>query len=56
MACYDLDTFRYHIFDKGILDDLNLDSETLDNVKKDDVELLKLGIKSVKMKIFGKTI
>jgi len=53
MACYDLDTFRYHIFDKGILDDLNIDSEALDTVKEDDVELLKLGLKSIKMKIFG---
>jgi len=55
MACYDLDTFRSHIFDKGILDDLDIDSETIDNVKDDDVALLKLGIKSIKIKIFGRT-
>ena len=54
MACYDLDTFRSHIFDKGLLDDLDLDSETIDNIKNDDVELLKLGIKSIKIKIFGR--
>ena len=54
MACYDLDTFRYHIFNKGILDNLDIDPETLDNVKKDDIELLKTGFKSVKMTLFGK--
>ncbi|MBU4503856.1 MAG: YkgJ family cysteine cluster protein [Proteobacteria bacterium] len=53
MACYDLDTFRSHIFDKGILDDLALDSKTLDIIKKDDVELLKLSLKSIKIKMFG---
>jgi len=54
MACYDLDKFRSHIFEKGILDDQNLDSGTLDAVKNDDVELLKLGYKWIKHKLFGK--
>ena len=54
MACYDLDIFRSHIFDKGILDDQNLDSATLNAVKTDDVELLKLGFRWIKDTLFGK--
>ncbi|MBW2012061.1 MAG: YkgJ family cysteine cluster protein [Deltaproteobacteria bacterium] len=53
MACYDLDTFRSHIFEKGILKDHNLDADTLDSVKKDDEALLKLGLKSIKKVFFG---
>ena len=53
MACYDLDTFRSHIFDKEILKNENIDQETLDSVKNDDVELLKLGFKWIKGTIFG---
>lgn len=53
MACYDLDTFRSHIFEKGMLKDHNLDADTLDLVKKDDEALLKLGLKSIKKVFFG---
>lgn len=48
MACYDLDKFRTHIFENGILDDLNLSSDILNSVKHDDTALLKLGIQWVK--------
>ena len=54
MVCYDIDKFRSHIFEKGILDDQNLDPGTLDAVKDDDVELLKLGYKGIKHKRFDK--
>ena len=53
MSCYDLDNFRHNIFNNGIIDDLNIDHEILIKAKEDDVELLKLGLMSVKMKIFG---
>ena len=53
MACYDLNAFKSHIFDKGILDGLNLSSDTLDAVKNDDVALLKLGLKWAKETLFG---
>jgi Fe-S-cluster containining protein len=53
MACYDLDQFRTHIFEKGLLDDLKLPAETLDMIKQDDVALLKLGIEWIKCSIFG---
>ena len=52
MACYNLDTFRSHIFEKGILDNLNLDSETLNEVKDDDKALLKLGFQWIKQTLF----
>ena len=55
MACYDIDKFRSHIFEKGILDDQNLDSGTLDAIKDDDVELLKMGFKWIKHKLFNKS-
>jgi len=55
-ACYDLDTFRSHIFARGILNDQKIDPGTLDLVKEDDVELLKLGFKWIKQELFGKTV
>jgi Fe-S-cluster containining protein len=52
MACYDLDRFRSHIFDKGLLDDMNLDSGTLDVIYRDEVALLKLGLRWLKQMLF----
>lgn len=52
MACYDLDTFRSHIFDKGILDNHPVDQNILDVAKNDDVELLKLGFNWIKDTLF----
>ncbi|UCD91039.1 MAG: YkgJ family cysteine cluster protein [Desulfobacterales bacterium] len=52
MACYDLDTFRSHIFDRGILHNDSIDPDALDKAKHDDVALLKLGFKWIKDTIF----
>ena len=52
MACYDLDRFRSHIFDKGLLDDFNIDGDTLEVIKNDDAALLKLGLKWIKQIFF----
>ncbi|MFC1830222.1 YkgJ family cysteine cluster protein [Thermodesulfobacteriota bacterium] len=52
LACYDLDNFRIHIFEKGLLEDRNLDSATLDAIENDDVALLKLGIEWIKRELF----
>ena len=52
MALYDLDHFRTQIFDKGLLGDFPMDSRTLNAIKADDVELLKLGIRWLKKKFF----
>jgi hypothetical protein len=54
LACYDLDTFRSHIFDKDLPGDRNLGPETLDALKHDDDELLKLGFEWVKKTLFVK--
>ena len=53
MALYDVDTFRSHIFEQQILDHWNLDEKTLDSVKNDDVELLKLGHRWIRKILFG---
>ena len=54
LACYDLDTFRSHIFDKDLPGRWNLDPKTMDAIKHDPVELLKLGFEWVKETLFGK--
>lgn len=53
MALYDIDTFRSHIFEQNILDNWDLDQKTLDTLKNDDVELLKLGHQWIKKTLFG---
>lgn len=53
MACYDLDTFRFQVFQKGILNGLDLDIDTLNAVKNDDVALLKLGLNWIKQVLFN---
>jgi hypothetical protein len=52
MALYDLDSFRSQIFEKGILDELHLNSDRLKKVAQDDVALLKLGFQWVKKVLF----
>ena len=53
MACYDLDGFRTHIFERGILHDQKVDPNILEAVKEDDVELLKLGLQWIKKVLLG---
>lgn len=52
LACYDLDRFRFHIFEKGLLDNLKLDADTLTTIQTDDVALLTLGIHWLKYIFF----
>ncbi len=52
MACYELDTFRSHIFAKGMLSNYNIDPDVLGKAKHDDVELLKLGFNWIKDTLF----
>ena len=52
-ACYDLDKFRTDIFEKGFLDDLDLDPDTLETAKNDDLVLLKVGLEWIKQRLFG---
>ncbi len=53
MALYDIDTFRSQIFEQNILDNWNLDEKTVNTLKNDDVELLKLGHRWIKKILFG---
>lgn len=52
LACYDLDTFRTFVFE-GKLDKLDIDHDTLELLKNDDLALLKLGLKWIKYMLFG---
>jgi hypothetical protein len=51
MACYDIDNFRVHIFEKGLLDDLELDKGYLESLKE-DTALLKFGKEWIKQTVF----
>jgi uncharacterized protein len=53
MACYDMDTFRQHIFEKGLFDDFELDSITLEKIKTDDVALLDVGMTWIQQILFS---
>ncbi len=52
IALYDLDRFSPNIFEKGLLDYFHLDSDIMEAVKNDDVELLKLGHRWIKQMLF----
>lgn len=53
IALYDIDRFRSHILEKGLLNDFHLDTDTLKATTNDDVELLKLGHRWIKQVIFS---
>ena len=52
-ALYDLDNFRSQIKANGLLDDFGLDSATMKKAMEDDVALLKVGMKWVKLVLFN---
>lgn len=49
-ACYDLDKFKRFIFESSFLKVFDIDRETVQKIKNDEVELLKFGFKWV---LFG---
>ena len=53
MALYDLDAFRSHIVEKGLPNNLQLNPDMLAAVKKDDIQLVKLGHTWVKHEFFA---
>ncbi len=53
LALYDLDNFRQVIFERDLLADLALDAERLEKIRTNDVELLKLGLEWIRLKLFG---
>ncbi len=48
MASYDLDMFKKYIFESNFLNVFDIDDETLNKIKNDEVELLKFGVKYIK--------
>jgi uncharacterized protein len=52
MVCYDLDNFKSHIFEKGLLDGLGLDADQLESLQ-DDTTLLRFGLEWLKDKLFS---
>ena len=53
LALYNLDEFRYRIFERGILKDFNLADSRLQTLKTDDETLMDFGIAWVKNMLFG---
>lgn len=49
---YDLDEFRFRIFEQGLLDEFNLEPSVLDRIRENDEALLDLGIHWVKNMVF----
>ena len=52
LACYDLDTFKTHVFEKGLLDADSVTSDVLKAARTDDIKLLMLGIQWIKGVLF----
>lgn len=53
MGCYDIDAFRSQMFEKGVLDNFDMDPELMEAAKDDDTALLKLGIEWIKQTLFN---
>ncbi len=53
MASTDLDKFRDFIFNSSFLDTYEIDKETLDKIKEDDIELMKFSFKYLASSLFG---
>ena len=53
MASTDLDQFRSFIFDSSFLNTYDVDQETLDKIKEDDVELMLFSYKLLASMLFG---
>lgn len=53
MASTDLATFRKFIFESSFLDTYQIDEETLDRIREDDVELMHFSFKYLASSLFG---
>jgi uncharacterized protein len=51
MALYDLDSFRRHVFEKSILEDMVLDPNLYEKAESDDSALLMIGMDAVRQMI-----
>jgi Fe-S-cluster containining protein len=48
MASYDLDRFKRFIFESDFLNVFDIDEETLEKIKEDEIELIQFGVKYIK--------
>ena len=53
MVSTDLDKFKHFIFNSSFLDTYDVEQETLDEIKKDDIALLKFSYKYLASSLFG---
>ena len=53
MVCYNIDAFRDFVFKSSFLDRFDVDAETVEGIKADDVELLKFGYRWLRFSMFG---
>lgn len=52
LISYNIDKFKAFVFESSFLDRYNIDDETLETIKKDDIALLKFGLKWLKDVLF----
>jgi len=53
MACYHLDKFREFVFKSSFLDKFEIDVETQEKLRSDDLALLRLGYRWLRFALFG---
>ncbi len=53
MVCYNIDRFRDFVFKSSFLNKFEVDEDTVNTVREDDVALLKLGYKWLRFALFG---
>lgn len=56
MALYNIDKFREFVFKSTFLDRLDVESERIEKIKEDDIELLKFAYDWIKFGIFGEKL
>ncbi len=48
MASYDIDRFRQYIFESNFLNVFDIEEETVDKIRNDEMELIKFGVRYIK--------
>ena len=56
MACYDLDRFRRFIFESKFLETFDVEPETVEKIKHDDVELYKFAMRWLEYGLLGQHV
>ena len=56
MACYDLDRFKRFVFESKFLETFEVDTETVEKIKHDDVELYKFAMRWLEYGLLGQHV